>query len=61
MLVLRRIHVVFTLTGAAADKHEAARRTHSVFKMRCPVYRSIYRAIDVTTELEFDASAHRAG
>lgn len=51
VLVLRRIHVVFTLKGVARGRVEAAQRAHEVFKMKCPVYRSIYRAIDVTTEL----------
>ena len=55
VLVLRRIHVIFTLKGVAADKVESARRAHEVFKMKCPVYRSIYRAIDVTTELSVAA------
>lgn len=54
MLVLRRIHVVFTLRGIAAEKVEAAQRAHQVFKERCPIYRSIYRAIDITTELGFE-------
>jgi uncharacterized OsmC-like protein len=49
--VLRRIHVVFTLKGVAADKVAAAQRAHEVFKEKCPVYRSIHRAVDVTTEL----------
>lgn len=52
VLVLRRIHVVFSLTGAASDKIEAAERAHDVFKAKCPVYRSLYRAIDITTELQ---------
>jgi uncharacterized OsmC-like protein len=52
VLVLRRIHVVFTLAGAAADRIDSATRAHEVFKMKCPVYRSVYRAIDVTTELK---------
>jgi uncharacterized OsmC-like protein len=51
VLVLRRIHVVFTLKDVPADKVGAAERAHSVFKEKCPVYRSIHRAIDVTTEL----------
>ena len=50
VLVLRRIHVVFTLQGVA-DKREAAERAHDVFKPKCPVYRSLHRAIDITTEL----------
>ena len=52
VLVLRRIHVVFTLKGAAAEKHEPATRAHEAFKMKCPIYRSVYRAIDVSTELK---------
>jgi uncharacterized OsmC-like protein len=52
VLVLKRIHVVLTLKDVAADKVEAARRAHDVFKERCPVYRSIHQAIQTTTELE---------
>jgi uncharacterized OsmC-like protein len=51
VLVLRRIHVVFTLKDVAADKVAAAERAHEVFKPKCPVYRSLHRAIDITTEL----------
>jgi uncharacterized OsmC-like protein len=54
ILVLRRIHVVFTLRGVAVEKVDAAQRAHQVFKERCPVYRSIHRAIDITTELRFE-------
>jgi uncharacterized OsmC-like protein len=51
VLILRRIHVVFVLKGVAAAKVESAQRAHHVFKERCPVYRSIHAAIDITTEL----------
>jgi uncharacterized OsmC-like protein len=51
VLVLRRIHVVFTLSEVRPDKIEAAQRAHAVFKERCPVYRSLHESIDVTTEL----------
>jgi uncharacterized OsmC-like protein len=54
ILVLRRIHVVFALKDVPGPKIEAAQRAHQVFKDRCPVYRSIYRAIDVTTELRIE-------
>lgn len=50
-LVLRRIHVVLTLKDVPPDKVEAARRAHDGFKMKCPVYRSLYKAIDITTAL----------
>jgi uncharacterized OsmC-like protein len=57
VLVLRRIHVVFVLKGAAEDKREPANRAHDVFKIKCPVYRSLYRAIDITTELRIEPEA----
>jgi len=52
VLVIRRIHVVLTLKDVAADKIDAARRAHDVFREKCPIYRSLHRAIDITTELE---------
>jgi uncharacterized OsmC-like protein len=57
VLVLRRIHVVFTLRGVEADQAVAAQRAHEVFKPKCPVYRSIHRAIDITTELRLVGAA----
>jgi uncharacterized OsmC-like protein len=57
VLVLRRIHVAFTLREGDGAKAGAARRAHEVFKMKCPVYRSIYRAIDITTHLDIVAPA----
>lgn len=58
VLVLRRIHVTYTL-----DADESARgmveRVHAVHHRFCPVYRSIERAIAVTTE--YRLGAVRAG
>ena len=54
VLILKRIHVVLTLKDAAADKQDAAERAHAVFKEKCPVYRSLHRAIDITTELKIE-------
>lgn len=55
VLVIRRIHVVFTLRGVSHEQEEPANRAHEVFKPHCPVYRSIHRAIAVTTELRLVA------
>ena len=57
MLVLRRIHVVFVLKGAAEEKVDTANRAHDVFRMQCPVYRSLHQAIDITTELKIEPEA----
>jgi uncharacterized OsmC-like protein len=54
VLVLRRIHVVFDLKGTAPEQVEAAQRAHEAVKMKCPVYRSLYRAIDITTALNLE-------
>jgi uncharacterized OsmC-like protein len=51
VLVLKRIHVVMSLKDVEAGKVESARRAHDAIKMKCPVFRSLYRAIDITTEL----------
>ncbi len=51
VLVLRRIHVVFALRGAA-ERAPEAQRAHEHYKPRCPIYRSIRQAIEVTSDLE---------
>jgi hypothetical protein len=51
VLVLRRVHVALTLKDVSPDKVEAARRAHDGFKTKCPVYRSLHTAVDITTEL----------
>jgi uncharacterized OsmC-like protein len=50
VLVIKRIHVAYDLTAADGDR-ETIERVHAVHKEGCPVYRSIHRAIDITTEL----------
>ena len=53
MLVIKRIHVRYTLTGCPHDKREAAERSHSFHASRCPVAKSIEKAIEISTELTF--------
>ncbi|MFP3939767.1 MAG: OsmC family protein [Thermoanaerobaculia bacterium] len=51
VLVIKRIHVRYLLE-APEDARETVERVHSVHASHCPVYRSIHRAIDVTTSYE---------
>ncbi len=51
VLVIRRIHVQYWLSGVAEDQVAAAERAHAAHAERCPVARSIREAIEVTTEL----------
>jgi len=53
VLVIRRIHVVLKLK-AAESQRATAERVHGFFADRCPVYRTLKRAIAMTTELAFE-------
>lgn len=53
VLVIKRIHVHYVLTGCPDDMREAAERAHSHHASRCPVAKSVERAIAISTELEF--------
>ena len=56
VLVIRRIRMLVHLQADASQK-EAAERVISVYAMHCPVYRSLYKAIEITTELDFQPLA----
>jgi uncharacterized OsmC-like protein len=49
VLVIRRIHVRYQL-GAGEEHRETVERVHGFHREKCPVYRSIHRSIDITTE-----------
>ena len=52
MLVIKRIRVIYHLTGAS-DHRETVERVHAIHKEHCPIFRSIHEAIDITTEVRF--------
>jgi len=52
VLFLRRIHVTAHLR-APASQRETAERVFQVFASKCPMHRSINKAIDITLELDF--------
>lgn len=54
VLVVKRIHVKLRLRGEEAHRATAL-RVHGLFAEGCPIYRSIRAAIQVTTELAFEA------
>lgn len=53
VLVIRRIHVRYRLR-APAEKRELIERVHALHAEKCPVYRSLEAAIDMSTELEIE-------
>jgi uncharacterized OsmC-like protein len=54
ILVIRKIHVRYTLRGCPEEKRDAAERAHSHHAARCPVARSIGKAIAISTALTFE-------
>jgi uncharacterized OsmC-like protein len=54
VLVIRRIHVILKLKAMESDRETAA-RVHGFFADKCPIYRTLKPAIDMTTELVFEA------
>jgi uncharacterized OsmC-like protein len=55
VLVIRRIHVRLILKTQEAHR-ETAIRLHGRFADKCPVYRSLKAAIEMSTELVFETS-----
>ncbi len=54
VLVIRRIHTKLKLKAEVKDRETAA-RVHGFFAEKCPIYRSLKAAIEITTELVFEA------
>ena len=54
VLVIKRIHVTYTLKGVTSDEdREKVKRAHSFHADYCPVARSIRGSIEITTELTY--------
>lgn len=52
VLVIKRIHVVYTLALDADADRDAVQRAFERHMPFCPIYRSISSAIELTTALE---------
>jgi len=48
VLVIRRIHVAFNLR-APENVHETVERVHGFFANKCPIFRSLHTAIEITS------------
>jgi len=54
VLIIRRIRVVYHLT-APQTARETAERVYGIHHQHCPVYMSLHKAIEIKTELQFEA------
>ena len=48
VLVIRRIHVTMRLV-AAEDARDRVQRVHEMYAMHCPLYRTLHKAIELTS------------
>jgi uncharacterized OsmC-like protein len=53
VIVIRRVHVMYHLK-ADEEHRETVERVHGFHADKCPVYRSISKAIDITTQYELE-------
>ena len=50
VLVIRRIHVRMQL-AAPEDARQTVDRVHEMYAMRCPLYRTLHRCIELTSSV----------
>ena len=55
VLVIRRIHVAMRLV-APEEVRETVERVHEIYPMRCPLYRTLHNAIQLTSSFTLDGS-----
>jgi uncharacterized OsmC-like protein len=51
VLVIRRIHVSMRL-AAPPEARDTVERVHGIYAMRCPLYRTLRAAIELTSSYE---------
>jgi uncharacterized OsmC-like protein len=56
VLVIRRIHVALRLK-APEQVRETVERVHGLYAMRCPLYRTLHNAIQLSSSYSLIASA----
>jgi uncharacterized OsmC-like protein len=56
VLVIRRIHVAMRLI-APESAREAVERVHGFYAMRCPLYRTLHKAIQLTSSFTLEPPA----
>ena len=53
VLVIRRIHLAMRL-AAPESIHETVERVHGFYAMRCPLYRTLYKTIQLTSSFTLE-------
>jgi uncharacterized OsmC-like protein len=58
VLVIRRIHVAMQLV-APQQARDTVERVHGVYAMRCPLYRTLHNAIQLTSSVTLSDKLER--
>jgi uncharacterized OsmC-like protein len=58
VLVIRRIHVAMRLV-APEESRATVGRVHGIYPMNCPLYRTLHKAIQLTSSFELVAAQAR--
>jgi uncharacterized OsmC-like protein len=56
VLIIRRIHVAMRLV-ASEDAKETIHRVHGIYAMRCPLFRTLHKTIQLTSSVELVTNA----
>ena len=56
VLVIRRVHVAMRLV-ADSELKDKIERVHGVYAMNCPLYRTLHKAIQLTSSYELVSSS----
>jgi len=59
VLVIRRIHVAMTL-ASPEETRGTIERVHGIYAMRCPLYRTLHKTIQLTSSFELIAPTAEA-
>ena len=59
VLVIRRIHVAMKI-AAPESSRATVERVHGIYAMNCPLYRTLHKAIQLTSSYELVAPAPAA-
>jgi hypothetical protein len=59
VLIIRRIHVAMRLV-APEDVKATVERVHGIYAMRCPLYRTFHKALELTSSFELVAPGAEA-
>jgi uncharacterized OsmC-like protein len=58
VLVIRRIHVAMYLV-APQEVKERVERVHKIYAMHCPLYRTMHKAIQLTSSVQLVGTAEK--